>query len=195
MRARDIMTRPVVCVRPDSTLTHAAVLLHDNGFAALPVVDADQRVVGIIGETDVIARRLRSGDGRAAVVAEAMTAPVFVLHPDETVAEVARQLLGRGLRSAPIVAAGVVVGVVSRRDVMRALAHEDNTVAAQVRYRLTDYFGQGRRFDVEADDGVVIVRGDFLDQAEQGMVRALAHIVPGVREVEPRPLGPAIVRG
>ncbi|MFD8496052.1 CBS domain-containing protein [Amycolatopsis sp. NPDC059657] len=181
MLVREIMSYPVSCLPPDASVAHAAVLLNGKGFAAAPVVDARDRLVGIVSETDLMTAH------RGKTVAEVMTAKVHTVTSDTTVAELVTLLLRRGVRSAPVVDGyGVVVGIVARRDVMRAVVHDDDLIAKQVRYRLAGYWGEGRRWDVEADDGVVTVTGDFRDEGERGVIRALAEIVPGVTTVKTR---------
>ena len=66
MRARDIMTTPVTAVRPETPIKEAATLLAGNGFTALPVVDSDERLVGIVTEADLMRDRLEiyGGDRR-----------------------------------------------------------------------------------------------------------------------------------
>ncbi|MGY6651549.1 CBS domain-containing protein [Amycolatopsis sp. TRM77291] len=70
MRARDLMSAPVVTVTPGTTAKHAAELLAERGFTALPVVDEDDRLIGIVTEADLIRNRfphdVRSGTGHEA---------------------------------------------------------------------------------------------------------------------------------
>jgi CBS domain-containing protein len=64
MRARDIMTSPVITVRPAMTIKEAARLLATHGFTALPVVDDDERLIGIVTEADLVRDRIRWTHGR-----------------------------------------------------------------------------------------------------------------------------------
>lgn len=187
MLVREIMSAPVRCVHPGTSVAHAAVILNRNGFAAVPVVDSAEHVVGIVSETDLMRA------GHAEKVADVLTADVHTVTADMDVLELTELLLRWGVRSVPVVSAdGVVVGIVARRDVMRSVIHDDDVIAKQVRYRLAGYWGEERRWDVEVDDGVVTVTGDFRDEGERGVIRALAHIVPGVTGVETRLLGTVI---
>lgn len=184
MRADEVMSSPVVCARPTTTVQYAAAVLSERGFTLLPVVDGQGRLVGVVSEADIL-RRDTGGPGQP--VTEVMTSPVFVVPPEAELAAVSDQLLRRGLRAVPVVAAdGAVVGIVSRRDLLRTLLHAPDRLAQQVRYRLADYWGGDRQWEVHADDGVVTVTGEFRDEAERGTVRALVHVVPGVREVRLR---------
>jgi CBS domain-containing protein len=191
MRARDIMTAPVITVRPESAVKEAAVLLADHGFTALPVLDEDNRLVGIVTEADVVRDRVPR-DPRtlihvdhpdavpvATTVREVMTAPVTTMEPGTDVALLGKALLESGYRSVPIVEGSVVVGIVTRRDIVRAIARDDVTIAADVRHRL-EIYGGDRRWHVEVRDGVVSIADEFDDEADRHVAKVLAEAVPGV---------------
>src|SRR6266540_2505544 len=102
MRARDIMTSPVVTVRPDTHVKEAAALLAARGFTALPVVDEDDRLIGIVTEADLVRERIPH-DPRHLVhadtppeqlpvrptVGEVMSSPVTAMGPGTDVADLA----------------------------------------------------------------------------------------------------------
>ncbi|MCP2170175.1 CBS domain-containing protein [Goodfellowiella coeruleoviolacea] len=188
--AREIMTTPVICVPPDASPGHAATLLAHNGFAALPVVDTANRVLGVVSETDLIRCHLPVQGADSAcptTVGEVMTSTVISAAPDTDVRELSERLLRHRLRSVPVLAPDrVVLGIVARRDAMRTLVHQHNSLAAQVRHHLENYWGPGRRWDIEVDNRVVTVTGEFHDAAERGVVQALVHVVPGVEAVHTR---------
>ena len=77
MRARDIMTSPVITVTPAVPLRGAAALMVSHGFTALPVVDDDKRLVGIITEADLVRGRYLEEAGT--VVADVMTTPAVAM--------------------------------------------------------------------------------------------------------------------
>jgi CBS domain-containing protein len=81
MRARDIMTNPVTAVRPETPIKEAAAVLAVNGFTALPVVDGDDRLIGIVTEADVVRDRVPR-DARA------------LRHPGEEMTTVATTTVG-----------------------------------------------------------------------------------------------------
>lgn len=178
MRARDIMSRPVVSVDTRSTVQEAVTALTEHGFAAVPVVDESDRVVGIFSESD----GLRAGGRRADLVTTAMTTPVEVAAPDEDVATIAERMLA-GLRSLPVVEEGLLVGMVARRDLLRTMVRTDDVIVANVRGLLDRYAGSRRHWAVEIAGGQVTVTGDFADHAEKAVVAALARTVPGVSAV------------
>src|SRR5690606_39587507 len=90
MRAAEIMTRPVITVQPNTPLREAVHELVDNGFAGLPVVDEDDRVIGVITERDALAASERD-DGMAGSVADVMKQPVDVVAPDADTHEIDRK--------------------------------------------------------------------------------------------------------
>lgn len=179
MHASDIMSRPVISVYGDTPVAEAVVLLTQHGFASLPVVNDDDQVVGIISESDALASGWAS-DGRTAIVEALMTTPVEVAAPDTDVAELARRILAGRLRSIPIVQHGVLVGVVSRRDLLRPMVRRDDVIESAVQALLNDYAGHRDRWRVSVRAGVASISGEFVDEAERKVVGALAGTVPGV---------------
>lgn len=180
MRARDVMSRPVVSVGTTATVREATALLTERGFAALPVVDDSSQVVGMFSESDAL--RADPLD-RAALVSSAMATPVEVVGPATDLATVAERMLAGRLRCLPVVEEGLLLGIVARRDLLRALVRDDDLIEGGLRRLLDDYAGSRRHWTVEVRDGEVRVSGDFADNAERDLVTALAHTVSGVRTV------------
>jgi CBS domain-containing protein len=194
MRAKDLMTYPVITVHPETPAKEAARLLASHGFTALPVVDVDDVVVGIVSEADLIRGRIlpdpRSliDDNPAAppepaapTVAGVMTAdPVVVALTVDAVA-VAKLMLDRHLRTLPVVDEGRLTGIVTRRDLLRTIARDDRDIARDVRHRLATAFR--RPWDVEVDDGVVSLASDNAHPEDWHIAEVIAAALPGVREV------------
>lgn len=176
MRARDVMSRPVVSVDTDATVLDAITALTEHGFAAVPVVDDGDRVVGIFSESD----GLRAEHRREAPVTEAMTRSVEVITPDADVASIAERMLAEHLRSMPVVEEGLLVGMVARRDLLRTMVRTDDVVVVNVRALLDKYAGSRRHWEVRVSDGHVTVSGEFADAAERSLVGALVRTVGGV---------------
>lgn len=187
MRAQDIMSRPVVTVTPRTTAKRAAQLLADHGFTALPVVDDDERLVGIVTEADLILDRFprdpryAGGDRQvpAGTVGDAMTTPVTGMGPGCDVVELARALVDSRIRAMPIVDGSGVVGIVTRGDIVRMFAREDAEIAAEVRRHLSVY-GGGDRWQVEVHDGIVRIVDAFDSETDRHVASMLAKAVPGV---------------
>jgi CBS domain-containing protein len=191
MRARDIMTKPVISVRPETSVKEAAATLAGNGFTGLPVVDGDDRLIGIVTEADLVRDRVPR-DPRArchpgdelpttttTTVGEVMTTAVVAMGPGTDVAMLAKALLDSGYRSMPIVDGSRVVGIVTRRDIVRVIARDDHTIADDVRHRL-EVYGGDRRWRVDVHDGMVSIGDEFDDETDRHVATVLAEAVPGV---------------
>ncbi|WP_027946765.1 CBS domain-containing protein [Amycolatopsis taiwanensis] len=187
MHAWEIMSKPVVRVNLSTLVREASALLIRHGVAALPVVNADNQVVGIFTEADA----LRCGEHLEDVVEAFMTSPVKVVPMDTDVDQIARHMLTDRLRSVPVVKDGVLVGIVSRRDLLRPLVRHDDAIEAQLRSVLADYAGDRDRWHVHVTDGVAVVSGEFDDEAERRVIALLAKCVPGVVCTELRSQAPA----
>jgi CBS domain-containing protein len=183
MRARDVMSRPVVSVDTATTVREAITILTEHGFAAVPVIDDMGHVVGIFSESDAL-RADTTATGREQPVTAAMVTPVEVVAPTADVATIAERMLIRRLRCVPVVAEGILIGVVSRRDLLRILVRDDDVIKGNLRRVLDDYAGSRRRWAVTVTHGVVTVSGNFADPAEKAVVAALARTVGGVSTVE-----------
>jgi len=192
MRARDIMKSPVITVKPDTTIKEAARILATRGFTALPVVDDDDRLIGIVTEADLVRDRIpldprahilpgrqRATTPVTTTVGEVMTTPVTAMGPGTDVAVLATALLDARQRSMPIVEGSRVVGIVTRRDIVATVARDDAIVADDVRHRLELYGGPGR-WTVECHEGVVTIGDTFDDETDRHIVSVLAEAVPGV---------------
>lgn len=196
MRACDIMTSPVITVLPETSIKEAAGILAAHGFTALPVVDrsvdGDDRLVGIVTEADLMRDRIprdprtrhlptsKPAEGPVTTtVGEVMTTPVTAMAQGADVAELAAALLDAHQRSMPIVDGSRVVGIVTRRDIVKTVARDDATVATDVRRRLEIYGGEGR-WQVDVHDGVATIGDQFDDESDRHVAKVLAEAVPGV---------------
>lgn len=193
MRARDIMSSPVTLAREGTSVKEAAALLADNGFTALPVVGAAGELIGIVTEADLVRDRVprdprsrcHPGGGETEVrpvtttVGEVMTTPVTAMGPGTDVAVLAKALLDDGRRSMPIVDGSRVIGIVTRRDIVRVIARDDVTIAGDVRHRLESYGGD-HRWHVDVHDGIVAIGDEFDDETDRHVATVLAESVPGV---------------
>jgi CBS domain-containing protein len=127
------MTAPAVTVRPDVPLPAVARLLDERGVTSLPVVDDHGHIVGMVSETDVVrdavpsdpwAHDLHPSHGAFTTrVADVMTFNPITVPPDTELPVVADVLVTNRVQSLPVVEGGVVIGVISRRDIVAVLAH------------------------------------------------------------------------
>jgi CBS domain-containing protein len=199
MRVREIMSSPAVTVRPDTPVKRAAAMLTRRGFTAAPVVDARGRLVGIVTEAHLVRdrilpdpRSLRGGrlprsTTDSSRVGEVMATPVTTVGPGADVAEVARMMLAEHLRSVPVVDGTDLIGMLTRGDLLRIIARDDRSIAAEVRHRLATYAGRSR-WEVSVRGGMVTIDGRFDDEVERHVVTALVQAVPGVQGVTAAPV-------
>jgi CBS domain-containing protein len=194
MRAVDVMTRPVLTVRTDDPVEQAAALLTTHDIASAPVMDATGDVVGMVSESDLLSGRVTpetaAGQSRAwrtMVVADVMSTNVVVVSPETDVGKVAEALLYNDVRCVPVVdeSAGLT-GVVSRRDILRALVRTDDVIQMDVQHRLDEYAAEEREWTATVAAGVTIIVGRYADDVDRRVVEVLARTVPGVSIVELR---------
>jgi CBS domain-containing protein len=98
-------------------------------------------------------------------------------------ADLAELLVDNRVRALPILRGGDLVGIVSRRDVLRTLLRDDSAIRAEVQERLDAYAGELGHWRVTVDAGVVSVHGPFDDDRQRHAVEALTRTVPGVVRV------------
>ncbi|MCF6507293.1 CBS domain-containing protein [Blastococcus sp. MG754426] len=208
MQVRDVMTRGVVTVGPDTSAKYAAEVMAEHGYAALPVVDGADQLVGIVAEADVLRDRLpadprlhlrRDDPGGSApplLVRGVMTQGVRTVDEGADVSDVARLFVDDRLRSVPVLANGRLVGIVSRRDLLHALVRPDPDIARDLARLVEGYTGDLGDWDVAVVEGVATVRRtagvpEPSAAVEANALRALARTVPGVVGVRvlPSPSG------
>ena len=115
--ARDVMTTEVVTVPPSVTVQGLARLLAERHISGVPVVDHMGRVLGIVSEADILSRRQGEETVRAI-----MTTDVVAVTEEESVHEIALLLWMKRINRVPVLRKGSLVGIVSRTDLVKALA-------------------------------------------------------------------------
>jgi len=115
--ARDVMTTEVVTVPPSMTMQELARLLAERHISGVPVVDHMGRVLGIVSEADILSRRQGEETVRAI-----MTTDVVAVAEEESVHEIALLLWMKRINRVPVLRQGELVGIVSRTDLVKALA-------------------------------------------------------------------------
>ena len=120
--ARDIMTPTVISVSPEDSLVDAMDLIVENDISGLPVIDGEGRLVGIISELDRIKMSgVETEDVADAQVADWMSQGVITVDEFATLEQVAELLVRASIRRIPVTSDGHVIGIVGRRDLVRAL--------------------------------------------------------------------------
>ena len=127
VKASDVMSSPAITVPTAAPVPAVAALLASHGFTAAPVLDDGGHLVGIVTEADLVRDRIRpegwpAAPARGVTVAEVMTGTPLAMRPEDDLADVVSLMLDGHVRSVPIVDDGRVVGVLSRRDVLRVVA-------------------------------------------------------------------------
>jgi CBS domain-containing protein len=118
MIASDIMTRKVATIQPEASAQEAAQLLDQRRISGAPVVDADDKIIGIITEADIISKVDREG----LRVSDIMSHNVIAISEETLVSEIAALLTERKIKRVPVVRDGKLVGIVSRADIVHAVA-------------------------------------------------------------------------
>jgi len=192
MLVREIMTSPAYSVPESASLAAALAMLATVRVTSLPVLDQDGHVVGIISEADLLKEGLEP-DPRAhmrlvpppsqplpATVAEVMTAHPYTVREDSDVAELALMFARTSWKSVPVVRGERLLGVVSRSDLIRAMARSDVEIAEEIS-TVFEEVGQ-KAWHAEVFAGVVHITGTSSDR-EGAAATSIVQSVKGVRRI------------
>ena len=216
MNAADVMVTNVIAVGLDACLQDVAHLLLTNRISAVPVVDSNGKVVGIVSEGDLM-RRAEAGTGRrrswwlslltgkeglaaqyvkehSRKVADVMTRDVITATPDTPLQDIANILEKNSIKRVPIIEDGKMVGLVSRANLLQALASlrkqieggtpNDTKIRETVVQRLNaEPWLRSSLINVIVQDGTVELWGIVDSPTEKKAVRVAAEETPGVRAV------------
>jgi CBS-domain-containing membrane protein len=215
MKARDVMVFPVITVKPSSSVKEVATTLLERRISAVPVVDDQGKLVGIISEGDLMHRseagteRQRSwwllgwtGDetlaaeyvkAHARKVADVMTRIVITATPETPLHDIAALLERNSIKRVPIVKDGQLVGIVSRANLIQAVAStrkgleiplSDTTIRDKLLAHLTSQeWAHTSLLNVTVSGGVVNLWGITNSDAERMAIRVAAESAPGVCDV------------
>ncbi len=125
LRVRDYMTTDLVTVTPQTDITHVVQMLITNDISGVLVVSDSEGLVGILTERDCIATASSAGyyDELGGPASSYMSKPVESVDPDQNLIDVAVKMTDSQYRRFPVVEDGKLVGLISRRDVLRALGN------------------------------------------------------------------------
>jgi len=123
LRVGDYMSTDVITVTPDTEIMRAVNVLVDHNISGVPIVDEDGRLVGILTERDCIEVAVNAGyfDEAGGRVRDFMTSPVETCQPTDSLMDVAARLITSRYRRYPVVEDARLIGLISRRVVLRAL--------------------------------------------------------------------------
>jgi CBS domain-containing protein len=205
MHVQELMTTPALSIGPEASLKDVATIFVERGISGLPVCDAENRVIGVISEGDILykehdPRTGRKGgalawlaDGRstplvksrAQLVREAMTSPPITISAWSSVSEAARLMTERGVNRLPVLKDGELVGIVTRTDLVRAFTRSDEEIVHEVQdelLRRTMWLEPGT-VAVDVVRGEVKLRGLLEKRSDVVLLQRLVARVPGVVSV------------
>jgi CBS domain-containing protein len=119
--ARDIMQRPVVAATALASLRDVATQLVKSEFSGMPVADPSGRVVGIVTEADIVRTLIAGKRLESLTTAEAMTGPPITVEVEAPIEDVMKKLEENRIVRVPVTDHGKLVGIISRRDIIRAI--------------------------------------------------------------------------
>jgi len=117
-KAKDVMVKDVITIDPDFSLEDAIKVLIDKKISGMPVVDKNNGIVGIISEKDIL-NFVFSGNLGNTKVKEAMSKNITSFNPEDGIDKIALAIGEKQFRRVPIIENGKVVGIVSRRDIIK----------------------------------------------------------------------------
>lgn len=216
MNVADIMTLRVLTVRSDAPITEAIRLMLQRRISGLPVVDANDELVGVVTEGDFLRRTetgterhrprwlefLASPGGRAKdyvqahgrKVGDVMSAEPICVSEQTPIADAVALMEKHHVKRLPVLRARKVVGIISRVDLLRALAREaakipapstSDTAIRQAIFAELDKqsWVPHATINVAVANGVAELHGTILDERERRALRVAVENVPGVKEV------------
>jgi CBS domain-containing protein len=217
MNASDVMTPNVLSVPPDASVATVAQLMLEKRISGVPVIDERGKLAGIVSEGDFL-RRAETGTGRrrprwleffmgpgrladeyvrlsGRKVRDVMTHEVRTVPPDEPLEQIVRLMERYNIKRVPVVDNGRVVGIVTRANLLHAVASFAGEIAplsaadAAIRDRILaalkdQPWAPVTAIDVTVRNGVVALAGIITDERQRQALRVVAENVPGVKDVE-----------
>lgn len=143
MKISEIMTRDPKTARLDSTLEEIATLMKDEDVGAIPIVDDDDELVGIVTDRDIIVRCVAEGkEASDTTVEDIFTEELATIEPDADVQQAARLMAEKQIRRLPVVRDGELIGMVSIGDI--SVKHEDDETAGATLHEISQGVKQDR---------------------------------------------------
>lgn len=196
----DVMTHTAIAIGRDASYKEIVALMDEWKVSALPVLEGEGRVVGVVSEADLIEKeKFRDSEPRpeelgaaskagAVRAGELMSSPAVTVHADATLAEAARIMATRRVKRLPVVnGVGLLEGVVSRSDLLKVFLRTDLEIEEEIRRAVlgeaTPVTGLDVTVDVTVDDGVATLRGQPADRPLMPLLTRAVRAVEGVVDV------------
>jgi CBS domain-containing protein len=198
VKIKDVMTRDVVTVGPETPLRDVARILVEHRISGLPVVTARRKLLGVVSEADILYKELDATRGRggfasgttrraaakalATTAGDAMTTPAITVTPLRAVAEAARLMTEHGVNRLPVVRGEELVGIVTRADLVRAFTRADADIDREIRediVRRVLWLEPGA-VGIAVERGNVILSGELAGKSDVLVLERLVRRVPGV---------------
>ncbi|GAA2208079.1 CBS domain-containing protein [Nonomuraea monospora] len=201
MLVREVMSSPAITVRRTDPVRRAIRTLYANNITAAPVVDDSGRLVGVVSELDLLRGEFEP-DPRATVlppqaaheppprrVMEVMTREAVTVTETTDVTTAIDLMVGKRIKSLPVLHGEQIAGMVSRRDLMAMLARPDDELRQAVMAALREQYPFGPSWEVTVRDGVAELSGPPHRHADH-IADVLARTVPGIVRVKHLRRGP-----
>ncbi|MFJ3175320.1 CBS domain-containing protein [Streptomyces roseus] len=191
IKVADLMTDEVVSVTPGTVFKDVVKLLAQYDITGVPVLDEEDRVVGVVSQTDLLARAAPgpdasqgdAGAGGASTAGEVMSSPAVTVRAEQTAADAARLMTRRGIERLPVVdVEDRLVGIITRRDLLRVFLRPDSEIRRRVRDEvLADVLAvPAGDIDVHVIDGVVALDGHIRQAEQLSLLISLVERIDGV---------------
>jgi len=115
MVAKDIMTRDIITVSPRTKVKDLAMILIKNQISGAPVADKTGKILGIVSEADIVAKRGKDANA-------IMSRKVVSVRQDTSLDEIAQLMMTHAIKRVPVTDGGKIIGIVSRADIVSAIA-------------------------------------------------------------------------
>ncbi|MFJ2734448.1 CBS domain-containing protein [Streptomyces sp. NPDC087317] len=201
----DVMTAPAVAVGHDTRFKSIVRTMDELHVSAVPVVDGEGRVVGVVSEADLlpkeefrgreltrferIRRRFDLAKAEGMTAEQVMSRPAVMVHPDATLAQAARLMAVHRVARLPVVDdEGTLCGIVSRGDLLKAFLRSDEDIEEEVRRTVVSYLFplHAHAIHVSVREGIVTLRGPVHDISLIWVAERLVRGLEGVVDVESR---------
>ena len=121
LTAKDVMQSPAVAATPLASLRDVAVQLVKNGFSGMPVAAEDGKVIGVVTESDIVRALIQGHRLEYLTARDALSSPPITVDAEAPIETVMEKLAENRIMRVPVTNRGKLVGIISRRDVIRAI--------------------------------------------------------------------------